>query len=99
MSQEVQKRQTVGEWLGGFLSPQVIIVVFALVGGFTVSVQLHHANTDLHHTTQWLDSRYVQCAVHAEEQKRLDEQLARTDKALDRVEQLLRESTSAVKHT
>jgi hypothetical protein len=83
------KKQSAGEWASGFLTPQVIIVVVAMLGGFLLSVQLHHANTDLHHTTVWLDARYVQCQVHVEEQKRLDEQLDRIDKTMERLERLL----------
>ncbi len=85
------KPKSFSDWLQGFLTPQVLILVFTALVAWGVRIELHVAKDSIHVPRTTMDACYVQSVVDTEKQRRIDEKLTEIGKALDGIEQLLRE--------
>jgi hypothetical protein len=76
------------EWMQDFLKK----VLFAAVAGlfiWGIGVQLHIANSDIHHQSAALRAEFVEVKVDAERQRRIDENLTDINVTMGKIEEIM----------
>jgi hypothetical protein len=76
-------------WFNQWLSPGILIAIFAACTGFWVSVLMHHANSDIHHTDTELNATYVRKDVDEAYCAMLDKEIASLNNTVSHIESML----------
>lgn len=83
---EAINRRGGGEWWRDWLKPQVLIALAIAALLFWQSIVSHQRDTDIHHSREWLDGRYVQIKLRDEQDRLLAYQLEQLNRHLDEIE-------------